>query len=79
MGLLPEETVVAGILVAFAAHPDLIPPHLLQAHSDSNLDDIYRLPDVRTLDQPVIISKAKPDKEMSKRSGAVPCRTRSLR
>jgi hypothetical protein len=48
MGFLPKETVVAGILAAFAAHPELIPPHLLQAHSDSNLDDIYRLPDVHT-------------------------------
>jgi hypothetical protein len=79
MGFLPEETVIAGILAAFAAHPDLIPPQLLQPRADLNSNDIYLLPDVRILDRPIVISKAKPEMETSRNTCSIPCRSRSLR
>jgi hypothetical protein len=68
MSLLPEEIVIAGILAAFAAYPDLIPAHLLQAHADSTANDIYYLPNVRALNHPIVISKPKIETSQETRS-----------
>lgn len=42
MGSIPQEIIIAGILAAFTAHPDLIPPALLP-HNDSDPNDIHLL------------------------------------
>ena len=48
MSSIPQEIIIAGILAAFAAHPDLIPPALLP-HNDSDPNDIHLLRGVQVV------------------------------